>query len=112
MATVEECRNALEHFAARMSDVDHDSRQRHTLDRSLACRVTDLDVCFRGRLANGMLTDIEQVTATKAQITLTTSSDDLVALARGDLDLASAWASSRIKINASILDLLKLKSMF
>ena len=47
-----------------------------------------------------------------AQIRLTMTSDDLLALVDGSLHLASAWATGRIKVEAGVRDLLKLRSIF
>jgi len=110
MATLEECRAAVAGLAERMQS----SGDKTGLgDRSVSCHVTDLGVTFSGQLKNGELTDIttdEQ--PTKAQIRLTSTSDDLVALTEGTLDVGKAWLSKRLKIEASMLDLIKLKSMF
>ncbi|HEY0359918.1 MAG TPA: alkyl sulfatase C-terminal domain-containing protein [Mycobacteriales bacterium] len=111
MATVDECRQALERLAEQMSGTNGDSRKGPLLDRTLACHLTDLDVDFRGRLANGTLADIEQAPDPKAKIKLTTTSDDLVALMAGELNFASAWASGRLRVDASVFDLLKLRSL-
>lgn len=110
MATLEECRAAVIGLAERMQS----SGDKTGLgERTVSCHVSDLGVTFHGQLKNGELTDIttdEQ--PAKAQIRLTSSSDDLVALTDGSLDLAKAWLSKRIKIEASMIDLIKLKSMF
>jgi putative sterol carrier protein len=39
------------------------------------------------------------------------TSDDLLALVDGRLKMASAWATGRVKIDAGIRDLLKLRSI-
>ena len=39
------------------------------------------------------------------------NSDDLVALLNGELPVASAWASGRVKLDASFLDLVKLRKL-
>jgi hypothetical protein len=109
MATVEECREALEKLAAQMDSAD--GAPGKGLDRTLGCHVTDLGVDFRGRLRGGTLTDIEQAADPKAKIKLAATSDDLVALTGGELGFASAWASGRLKVDASVLDLLKLRSL-
>ena len=49
--------------------------------------------------------------APKAQVRLTVGSDDLVALTDGELDFGRAWLSGRVKVEASVRDLLKLRSM-
>jgi hypothetical protein len=107
MATVEECRAALEGLAARLST----DAARTDLDRTLACRVTDLEVAFHGRLTGGRIVDLTDGDDPTAKLKLTASSDDLVALLAGQLNIASAWASGRVKIDASVLDLMKLRRM-
>jgi hypothetical protein len=109
MATVEECRQALERLAEQMSA--NDGHPGTSIDRSLGCRLTDLDVDFRGRLQNGTITEIEQAADPRAKIKLTTTSDDLVALTDGSLGFTSAWAAGRLKVDASIFDLVKLRSL-
>jgi hypothetical protein len=111
MASVEECRQALDRLAARLADREPD-RRKSGFNRSLGCRVRDLDVDFRGRFADGLLTDIEQGGDPRAQIRLTIASDDLVKLVDGQLKLASAWATGRMRVDASVRDMMRLKSLF
>jgi predicted lipid carrier protein YhbT len=107
MATVEECRAALEGLAARMSGDASD----FDMERTLACRVTDLGVAFHGRLTGGRIVDVADGDDPSAKLKLTASSDDLVALVNGELNVASAWASGRIKIDASFMDLMRLRKL-
>lgn len=111
MATTAECRQALESLAARLRDVDEHDRKKHAFDRTLSCHVPDLDVTFSGRLHDGHIVGITTDPAERAQIRLTASSDDLVALTDGELNFAQAWLSGRIKVEAGVRDLLKLRSM-
>ena len=111
MATLEECREALDRLAKRIGGSAADGKPAPSLDRSLSCYLTDLDAGFHGRLVGGELREIGEGHDPSAKIKLTSTSDDLVALTNGDLNLASAWASGRIKIDASVFDLLKLRSM-
>jgi putative sterol carrier protein len=112
MASVEECDSAFRALADRLDASDPANRS--NLDRTLSCRLTDLDVTFVGHLHDGTLTDISQVDgdAPKAQVRLTMSSDDLVDLVAGRMKFATAWANRRIKIDASVFDLVKLRSIF
>jgi putative sterol carrier protein len=109
MATVEECRAALQQLAANMA-ADAENKKLD-FDRTLACRVRDLDVAFHGRLVDGQIRDLSDGDDPNAKLKLTTSSDDLIALVSGKLNVASAWASGRIKIGGSMMDLLKLRKM-
>lgn len=111
MATTEQCLEALESLASRLHEVDQDDRHKHTFDRSLSCRVPDLDITFSGALEDGHLVGITTDPAPKAQIRLTAASDDLVALTEGDLSFGQAWLAGRVKVEAGVRDLLKLRSM-
>lgn len=111
MATTEACHAALERLAGRLAGVDEEDRQRHTFDRTLSCHLTDLGVTFSGRLDAGHIVDITTAEAPKAQIRLTTTSDDLLAMTDGGLGFGSAWLSGRVRVEASVRDLLKLRSM-
>lgn len=114
MATLAECRGALERLAAGLADAQGGVRSAAALDRSLSCRITDLDVTFAGRLHNGRI----EVVSThpgpprdRAQIRLAMTSDDLVALVDGELNFARAWASGRVSLEAGFRDLLRLRTL-
>lgn len=110
MATVAACRVAIIELAERLAGAD-DRVKQHVLDRTLSCRVPDLEVVFSGRLLDGALVDITTDPRPKAQIRLTIRSDDLIDLVDGRLNFAHAWATGRVRLDASIRDLLKLRAM-
>jgi alkyl sulfatase BDS1-like metallo-beta-lactamase superfamily hydrolase len=112
MATVEECEKAFHDLAARLGAVDSNQRKKVVLDRSLSCTLRDLKVTFAGQLRDGELRNIRQVEKADAQIRLTVNSDDLIKLTSGELNFASAWATGKLRIDANVFDLLKLRSMF
>ncbi|MBO1416895.1 SCP2 sterol-binding domain-containing protein [Streptomyces sp. FH025] len=114
MANAEECREALEQFSRNMAKSTGDARKAAALDRSLSCRITDLDLTFTGQLRDGRIQDVVSTPgppAEKAAIRLTLSSDDLVALVNGGLNFASAWASGRVRLEAGFRDLLRLRTL-
>jgi alkyl sulfatase BDS1-like metallo-beta-lactamase superfamily hydrolase len=111
MASIEQCETALHDLAAQLA-ADATARKKANLDRSLTCTITDLGVVFAARLHNGSLQDIHRAQDAAAQVRLSTTSDDLVAMVDGDLSMAKAWAAGRVKIEASVLDLIRLKSVF
>ena len=88
-------------------------RRRAKLDfeRTLACRSTDLETAFHARLSGGRLLDIADGDDPKAKIALTATSDDLVALVTGGLDVTRAVAARQISIKANPFDLLKLRKL-
>lgn len=112
MATVEECEKAFRDLAARLGTVDEHRRKQVVLDRSLSCTLRDLGVVFAGQLRDGELRDIRQVGTADAQIKLTMASDDLLKLTSGELSFAQAWATGKLRVDANVFDLLKLRSIF
>ena len=71
-------------------------------------RLTDLDITWSGRLSDQGLTDLTTGDDARAQIRASVSSDDLVALVEGRLAVAVAFATGRIRVQASPFDLLRL----
>lgn len=112
MASVEECERAFRALAVKLAGADDAARKKTAFDRSLSCSLRDLRVIFAGQLRDGQLLDIRQVARADAQVRLTMSSDDLIKLVAGELSMGSAWATGRIKIDASIFDLFRLRSVF
>ncbi len=110
MATLEQCRTALDQLAQRLA-ANAETGAQLDFDRTLACSITDLDAAFQGRLASGRIHDLADGDDPKSKIRLTLSSDDLVELVAGRLDAGKAFASGRLKIKAGVFDLLKLKKM-
>jgi len=85
------------------------------LDRSLSCRFTDLDEVVLGRLSSGAVRDLHVLPhgpeVPKADIRLTMTSDDLIALTDGRLSFGPAWATGRVKLEAGLRDLLRLRKI-
>lgn len=112
MADVEEAKAALDKLAARLASADPAAKRKVGLDRTIACHLTDLDATFTGRLVGGEITELVRNDGGKGKIGLRLTSADLVALANGELGLTGAWSSGRVKIDASVFDLMKLRSLF
>ncbi|MEV6183023.1 SCP2 sterol-binding domain-containing protein [Streptomyces sp. NPDC052016] len=114
MATIEECRAALEKLAENMRGAEGDVREAAAMDRSVSCRITDLDVTFVGRLTDGRIEVDDTLPGPpreKAQIRLTMTGDDLVALVGGELHFAKAWGSGRVRLEAGLRDLFRLRKL-
>ncbi|MET9498006.1 SCP2 sterol-binding domain-containing protein [Streptomyces sp. NPDC006552] len=114
MATTQECRAALDRLSDTMAGADGEVRAAAALDRTLSCHVTDLDVTFSGRLRDGrieVLATRPGPPAEKAQLRLAMTGEDLVALVEGRLNFAKAWASGRVRLEASFRDLLRLRTL-
>jgi predicted phage gp36 major capsid-like protein len=114
MATIEECRTALEKLSDSMQRAEGDVREAAALDRSVSCHITDLDVTFAGRMSGGRIhvhDTLQGPPQEKAQIRLALTGDDLVALVDGELNFAKAWGSGRVKLEASLMDLFRLRKL-
>ncbi len=111
MATMDECLTALKRILGDLAA----SPAAAGLDRSLSCRLTDLQEVVVGRLTSGAVRDLtvmaDGASVPKADIRLTMTSDDLVALTDGRLKFAPAWASGRVKFEAGLRDMLRLRSL-
>jgi hypothetical protein len=113
--SIEQCEQALQRLAQRLADAGPDTPGKAGFDRTLSCRLTDPQVSFAGRLRGSALTELRTVDdaeAAAAKVKLRMSGADLIRLVDGELNLASAWASGRVKVEASVLDLMKLRSIF
>ncbi|MFB7505681.1 sterol-binding protein [Streptomyces broussonetiae] len=114
MATIEECRAALEKLSDNMQGAGGDVRAAAALDRSVSCHITDLDVTFAGRMTGGRIEVDDTLPGPpreKAQIRLAMAGDDLVTLVGGELNFATAWGTGRVKLEAGLLDLFRLRKL-
>jgi predicted lipid carrier protein YhbT len=110
MATLEQCRTALNQLAERLA-ANAGAGGRLDFDRSLACQVPDLTAAFHGRLEGGRIVGLTDGDDPTAKIKMIINSDDLLELVAGRLDAGKAFASGRLKIKASVLDLIKLRKL-
>jgi len=101
MATKEQCEAALAELTHRLEQVDELTRRRHALDRTVECRVSDLAVTFSGRLVDGQLFGLTEGALVRPQVRFTLVSDDLLAVTAGEL----------LRVEAAVLDLLRLRSL-
>ncbi len=113
MATVQECRKALETLTGRLSDMDAKDRAAKLADRTLSCRVSDLGVTFLTRLGPHGADPVVQAQpgASTAQIRFTAKSDDVVAIAEDPGSFAKAWLTGRVRVEGSFMDLLQLRKL-
>lgn len=114
MATIEECRSALDKLSENLVGADGDVRGAAALDRSLSCRITDLDITFVGRLKDGrieVLDTLQGPPRERAEIRLTMTGDDLLSMVDGQLHFAKAWGSGRVRLEAGLRDLFRLRKL-
>ena len=113
MASPAQCERALGELAGRLDLVDPAVRARYD-QRTISCRVTDLDLTFHATITPDGVDDLRSVAyldGNGAQLRATVNSEDLIALIDGQLSPATAWASGRLKVEAGVLDLLRLRAL-
>lgn len=110
MASEAECDAAVRSLIDLLAQVDPDTRARYVLDRSVSLRVSDLGVTWSARLSDEGLTDLRTGDDEKAQLRLTVSSEDFLALVDGRLAIGTAFATGKVRVQGSPLDLLRLRS--
>ncbi|AEH10562.1 SCP2 sterol-binding domain-containing protein [Candidatus Protofrankia datiscae] len=112
MATMQQCATALRTLAERLNEIADDRLRSLAPDRTIVCRIPDLGASFCTELRDGSVLDIIiEGDGTAGQVTVTVNSDDLIAVTDGSLDLTSAWTSGRLKVDASMWDLLRMRSL-
>jgi predicted lipid carrier protein YhbT len=112
VATLQAVETAVQVLLERLAEVDPDVRRRYAVERTVACRVRDLDIVFLGSFDDeGTLRGLTTAERGDGQVKLSATSDDLIALIEGRLSVPTAWATGKLKIDASMLDLLKLRSL-
>ncbi len=114
MATIEECRAALDRLSENLASAHDEVRRTATLDRSVSCHITDLGTTFTGRLTQGRIEVTDTVPGPprhRAQIRLAMTGDDLVAMVSGTLSFPQAWGAGRVRLEAGFRDLLRLRSL-
>jgi SCP-2 sterol transfer family protein len=112
MRSAEECREALEKLAGRLADLSPAEREEYFGNRTISVSIPDLGVTFMTRLGGGDDPVTEAAPGDPpADIRLTANSDEVVSLAESPMNIARAWVAGRVKIEASIKDLYRLRRL-
>jgi putative sterol carrier protein len=112
VATLEAVQDAVHGLLDRLAEVDPEVRRKYAVERTVACRVRDLDVVILAAFhEDGTVRDVATADRGDGQVKLSASSDDLIALIEGRMSVPTAWATGKLKIDASMMDLLKLRSL-
>ena len=79
--------------------------------RVIEASCTDLGLMYHARWRSGQLGDLLPGAARHADIRIHVASTDLVQLADGTLPFRRAWADRRLRIDASMTDLIRLRAV-
>ncbi len=111
MATVRQCRAALESLAGRLLEMEPRARRSLPADRTVSCHVHDLGVTFLTRVGAGIADPVTEAAAghLPAQIRITASSEEVLAVARNPSRFRDAWQAGRLEVEGSFVDLFLLR---
>jgi hypothetical protein len=112
MYSPEECREALQKLVGRLAELSPGDREDYFGNRSISLTIPDLAVTYLARLGDG---DDQVVQAQPgeppADIRLTAKSDEVISLAESPANIARSWVAGRVKIEASMKDLFRLRKL-
>lgn len=112
MATAQECQEALQKLAGRLSEMSPADRDNYFGNRSMSVTIPDLGVTYVTRLGAGGDPVREVVPGDPpAEMRLTAKSDEVVSLAESPMNIGRSWVAGRVKIEASVKDLFRLRRL-
>jgi hypothetical protein len=112
MASAQECQQALQKLAGRLSEMSPADRANYFADRTMSVTIPDIGVTFVTRLGSGD-DPVREAAPDEppADIKLTADSDEVVSLAETPMNIGRAWVSGRVKVEASVKDLFRLRRL-
>ncbi|MFI6578649.1 SCP2 sterol-binding domain-containing protein [Nocardiopsis sp. NPDC050513] len=115
MSSIEACLAGIARVNERILARPESERRKHIRERSVSVVVPDLATVFDMRLTLGGLVDVTHRPADRAapspQVRVTVDSADLVELAEDRMDYARALLTRRVRVDASVGDLLRMRRL-
>jgi hypothetical protein len=113
MNTAEQCREALQKLASRLTELSPGERADYFGNRTMSCTIPDLGVTFRTKLDTDGSDSVREQTPQDppADIRITANSDNVMSLAESPTNIARMWLAGTVKIEASMKDLFRLRKL-
>ena len=111
MATQEEVDAVLAELLTRLSGVDDSTRALLPSRRTIEARCPDLDLVRHAEWRSGEIILMDEPPERRSDIRISVRSDDLLDIASGDLPFGLAYASNKVRLDASMTDLLRLRAV-
>lgn len=111
MATAEEVEETLHRLMQRFGGLDRSYRSLLPSRRTVEATFPDVGLVYHAYWRDDRLSDLHPGPAPRADIRVSCGSDDLLALANGELRFRRAYATSRLQVEASMTDLLRLRGV-
>ncbi len=111
MATPEEVEETLRLLIERLQGLDPAYRSLLPAHRVVEVEFPDLAATYHAEWRAGSLTELREGPAAHPHIRAVLDSNDLAAMVAGDLTFRRAYATNRVRLEASMTDLLRLRSV-
>lgn len=111
MATVAEVEGILLDLVKRIERIDPAYRAMLPSRRTIQAELPDLGLVYHAFLRQGKLSELHAGAADRFDIRIRVDADDLIAMNEGRLDPSRAYSSGRIRLDASMTDLLRLRAV-
>ncbi len=112
MATSDQVEGTFADLIGRLDALDQRQRAMLPSRRTIQATCPDLDESWHATWRNGHFSPVEDGSPQRRpDIRIRLSSDDLIELAAGRLDFGRALADGRIRVDASMTDLLRLRAV-
>jgi hypothetical protein len=112
MTSAQECQEALQKLTGRLSELSPEERDNYFGNRTISVTIPDLGVTFVTKLGSGDDPVREALPGEPpADIRLTAKSDEVLSLAQSPMNIGRSWVAGRVKIEASMKDLFRLRRL-
>lgn len=111
MANVDEVERVLKDFLLRFGAVDESVRALLPDHRTIEARCPDLDLVRHAEWRSGRIVLLDEAPARRSDIRISVRSDDLLEIASGELSFARAYTANKVRLDASMTDLLRLRAV-
>jgi hypothetical protein len=111
VATIEEVDQILGDLLQQLGELDPNTRSLMPSRRTVEARCPDLDLVRYALWRDGELKMLDEAPPRRCDIRISVMSDDLLALHHGELTFSRAYSANRVRLDASMTDLLRLRAI-
>lgn len=111
MASVEEVEAVLDLWLERLAEIDDTTAALLPARRTIEARCPDLELVRFAVWERNRMVSLDGQPDRRPDIRVSVRSDDLLAMAAGELTFSRAYASNRVRLDASMSDLLRLRAV-
>ena len=111
LTTIEQVEASIGSLVARLTTLDPGQRAMLPARRTIEATCTDLGLMYHALWRRGELGALVAGAAERADIRIHVASPDLIGLADGSVQFRDAWTDQRLRVEAPLTDLLRLRAV-